>query len=459
MRREVCLVYLVFLICFVSKTAGAQTLNGPLRVDRSNPLYFTEDSGRAIYLTGSHNWYNLQDGGPVGSPLRTFDYTSYVNLMQLLHQNFMRLWMYEGYENVHPAPYYFEPLPWKRSTTPGSLDGGDKFDLTKFNQTYFDRLRCRVIDAGNHGIYVSVMLFQGWSIGKNAWPGHPFNFRNNINGINGDLSGNGTGYGTHSLQSSQIVALQESYVKKVIDTVNDQDNVLYEISNEEPSRDSIDWQYHMIDFIHNYEKTKLKQHPVGMTAVRHGKSNDYLYAGNAEWISPATIGSKDYEINPPVADGRKVVLLDSDHLNPSHTRNATWVWKSFLRGYNPLLMDNLSTTETGEVAARNASGYTAIYARKMNIGTMVPSSRSSDCSTTYCLRNAGREYLIYQPASGSFTVKLIAGDYYYEWFNPVSGTIAEAGNLTTETGNRSFTPPFSGDAVFYLKNNKISSEH
>jgi hypothetical protein len=34
------------------------------------------------------------------------------------------------------------------------------------------------------------------------------------------------------------VAIQEAYVKKVIDTVNDLDNVLYEISNE--SRGSSD---------------------------------------------------------------------------------------------------------------------------------------------------------------------------------------------------------------------------
>ena len=34
----------------------------------------------------------------------------------------------------------------------------------EFNQEYFDRLRSRVIAAGECGIYVSVMLFQGWSI-------------------------------------------------------------------------------------------------------------------------------------------------------------------------------------------------------------------------------------------------------------------------------------------------------
>ncbi len=39
---------------------------------------------------------------------------------------------------------------------------------------------------------------------------------------------------------------------KVIDTVNDLDNVLYETVNEGDGT-SVDWQYHMIDFIKSYE--------------------------------------------------------------------------------------------------------------------------------------------------------------------------------------------------------------
>src|SRR5574341_1523399 len=36
---------------------------GPLRVNPANPRYFTDGSGRAILLVGSHAWYNLQDSG------------------------------------------------------------------------------------------------------------------------------------------------------------------------------------------------------------------------------------------------------------------------------------------------------------------------------------------------------------------------------------------------------------
>src|SRR5262245_14572392 len=46
----------------VSGTAlAAAPATGPLRVSTVNPRYFTDGSGKAIFLTGSHTWGNLQD--------------------------------------------------------------------------------------------------------------------------------------------------------------------------------------------------------------------------------------------------------------------------------------------------------------------------------------------------------------------------------------------------------------
>src|SRR4051812_41016576 len=38
-------------------------ITAPLRALSTNPHYFTDGSGKAIYLTGSHTWNNLQDWG------------------------------------------------------------------------------------------------------------------------------------------------------------------------------------------------------------------------------------------------------------------------------------------------------------------------------------------------------------------------------------------------------------
>lgn len=100
------------------------------------------------------------------------------------------------------------------------------------------------------------MLFNGFSTDEkgagsgNPWPGHPMHSSNNINGINGDTNRDGYGTETHQNSIAAVTALQEAYVKKVIDTVNDLDNVLYEICNECDSG-STKWQKRMIDYIHS----------------------------------------------------------------------------------------------------------------------------------------------------------------------------------------------------------------
>jgi len=129
-----------------------------------------------------------------------------------------------------------------------------------------------------------------------------------------------------------------------------------------------------------------------------------------------------------------------------------WIWKCFTRGHNIMLMDTLTATYNGVdmVVARRVLGDTQNYAKKINLAAMTPSDSSYHCSTTYCLRNPGQEYLIYQPNSGAFTVNLAAGTYDYEWFNPKTGTLVQTGTITASTGNRSFIPPFSDDALLYL---------
>jgi len=447
-----------FLAC-TDSYAGQARMRGPLRVHPDNPRYFTDDSGRAIYLTGSHNWANLVDIGPTDPPPR-FDFNKYLNWMQKLNHNFIRMWTWEpvtwntkaNRENkLHTAA----PQPWARTGPGRALDGKPKFDLKSFNPEYFSRLRRRISAARDRGIYVSVMLFEGWAMqfSSGAWQGHPFHPQNNINGIDGDQNKDGKGLEIYTLINPAITALQEEYVRKVINTVNDLDNVLYEISNENHPP-STKWQYHMIRYIKNYEKSKPKQHPVGMTFQYRGGKNKTLFNSPADWISPNPEGG--YRDNPPAADGRKVVLNDTDHLW-GIGGNQAWVWKSFLRGYNPLFMDPYDGVVLGKHfdpkwdPIRRSLGYTRSYAEKMNLAKMVP--RNDLASTKYCLANPGGEYLVYKPQSDkpSVTVKLTAGTYKYEWFNPGSGRVTSTGTIKAKPGDNAFHCPFKSDAVLYIK--------
>jgi hypothetical protein len=435
--------------------------SGPLRKLSSNGRYFSDGSGKAVYLTGSHSWDTFQRWLTTSNPAQYFD------LLQANNHNFMRFWVADtAWSPITNAPV--EPQPYVRTGPGTAADGGLKFNLNQLNQNYFNQLRSTVIAARDRGIYVSVMLFNSWGIGRygpphDTWPYHPFRSVNNVNGINGDPNGDNVGYEYHTNQIPSIVALQQTYVKKVIDTVNDLDNVLYEICNEDDVTASRDWQYDLITFVRNYEASKSKQHPVGMTEISNlGPAiNSWLTDSSADWISPGAQNwdsvSDPYNVNPPDADSAKVSLLDTDHLFYNNFKNdaglvRAWVWKSFARGHNPLLMEDLESA-AGWIAGRSAMGQTRSYANRINLASMTPQDGLS--STGYCLANAGSEYIAYQPGSAAFSVFLSAGTYSVEWFNTVNGTTSTSSNVTVSTGWRSFTPPFA-EAALYLKATAIS---
>ncbi len=445
-------------------------VKGPLRVHPTNPRYFTDGtrladgSLKAVYLTGSHTWNNLQDMSETDPPAR-FDFSAYLDFLVRHNHNFIRLWRWElvswdtkaNREKV-PRHLVCAPHPWARTGPGAALDGKPKFNLERFDEAYFDRLRERVTAAGARGIYVSIMLFEGWGVQSipRGWQGHPFHPANNVNGIDGDANNDGKGVEIHTLANPAITRLQEAYVRKVIDTVNNLHNILYEISNENHSP-STEWQYYFIRYIRQCEKSKPQQHPVGMTFQYQGGRNAALLASPADWISPnpEAEGGFDYRNNPPPADGRKVILSDTDHLW-GIGGNAAWVWKAFTRGQNPLFMDPYDASVLGPSTdarweeIRQAMGQTRRLAERLNLAAMTP--HNGLASTGYCLADPAAAYVVYLPTGGEVTVDLTAasGTLAAEWLNPRTGAASNAGTVPAGA-KRDFRAPGEGDRVLLLE--------
>jgi hypothetical protein len=427
-----------------------------------NPNYFTDGSRQAVYLTGSHTWNNLVEMSGL-SEADTFDYGAWLDFMKKYDHNFMRLWAWElmswntgGNREEIPKVHRVFPHPWNR-TGPGlASDSLPKFNLEQFNEEYFRRLRERVERAAQKDIYVAIMLFEGWGIqfSPGAWPHHPFFPENNINNLGLDSAVTQTGLEIHELIHPQVLAIQEAYVKKVVETVNNLDNVLYEISNENHPP-STKWQYHMIRFIKDCEKQMPKQHPVGMTFQYKGGRNEDLFNSPADWISPNPEGG--YRDDPPANKNHQVIINDTDHLW-GLGGNRKWIWKSFLRGMNVLFMDpydgkilKLPYDQAWADTIRINLGYTRRYANKMNLIRMKPENDLS--STGYCLSDRVEEFLVYLPGSKEAVIDLSGnpGEFSVEWFEPATGT-TEAGSSITGGNRITLTSPFTTeDALIYLK--------
>ena len=303
---------------------------GPLRVHPANPRYFADADGQPVLLVGSHTWNSLVDMDRADPPA-AFDFAAYLDFLTRHGHNFIRLWAWDsaawdsrangtlGKDFVH----HCAPLAWARTGPGQALDGKPKFDLTQFAPEYFARLRSRVAAARDRGIYVSVMLFEGWGLMHGnrrkgtgdgwAWLSHPFHPGNNRNGIDGGRAGDPLAGDVHSLAHPEVNALQAAYIRKVVDTVNDLDNVLYEVINEGGQKE---WDWWVVDQLHAYERTKPRQHPVGLTG--HGAEDlASLLASPADWVSP---GSEDgFRDLPPAWDGQAKVSLLRLVLNGGYT--------------------------------------------------------------------------------------------------------------------------------------------
>jgi hypothetical protein len=243
----------------------------------------------------------------------------------------------------------------------------------------------------------------------------------------------------------------------------------------------------VIDTVKRHEREMgYDRHPMGMTmqfpVPEQTRVNEPLLASRAEWISPGyddevfaggghpmAPGSPQsrWLEDPPAADGRKVVISDTDHYAPGRG-DALWAWKSFLRGHHPILMDfgiiggvNPPDPSAGGPMshaafepARCAMGDTLRFAERMNLIQMEP--RDDLSSTGFALADPGQEYLVLQPsaAADSFTVLLDPGTYAAEWFSVEGRQTVPGDAITVErSAATSFSPPsqLSGPTVLYLK--------
>jgi len=453
----------VMACCVMAADEGTdRSTCGPLRVHPDNPRYFADAAGRAVCLAGFHTWNNLQDMG-TSDPPTPFDYAAYLTVLEECNCNFMRMWRWESPKYRYPSDmypsnkvyHYSAPQPWQRTGPGEAADGKPRFDLTRLDETYFARLRERVEQAAERGIYVSVMLFEGHCVqfAEEVWEFHPFAGANNVNGIEGDADGDGRGLEFYTLDVPEVTRLQEAYVRKVIDTVGDLDNVLYEICNEAGSY-STEWQYHMIRFVKECEAGKPAQHPVGMTFQYRGGSNADLFASPADWISPNPDGG--YRDDPAAADGAKVILSDTDHLW-GVGGNRAWIWQTVTQGMHPLFMDPYGEADTLFRGLkedqlwdiRRNLGYALAMVEGMDLAAATP--RGDLASTGYCLAEPGRAYLVYAPEGGEVTVDLsgMAGPARVKWVNPADGQTMDGESVPGGAARR-FAAPFAGDAVLYV---------
>jgi len=478
------------LLLLLAPCARPQTMSridGPLVASR-NPNYFRDAKGNVLILNGSQTWNTLQDWGSDGSP-QVLDFPAFIRFLAGHGHNFTLLWRVEmpkfcslPVTQSSPPDITVSPQPWLRTGPGKATDGGLKFDLTRFDQSYFDRLRSRTQALSKAGIYAGIYLFTGefLNLFRCASDGYPFTGANNINGIDDGYTEGPKGTSSITMTApNAITRFQDAYVEKVIDTLNDLPNVLWIVSEEAPDN-STWWNSHQIAHVRMYESQKRFQHPIGYAGlIPNTKATDRtIYDSDADWVAPGV------RISPArsCGDGHpacKVDVNDSDHSywemwKETPQQNRNYAWENFTSGNQVLFMDpylvyyprqdrNLCGSPIHGICTslddrwenfRNNLGYILKYSRKLNLARVTPHRSLS--STGDCLAQTsatGAEYLVYAPSGSSFTVDLTAmpkdRKLAVEWFNPSTGAVIVKDPVHSGLSLR-FTSPFIGDAVLYL---------
>jgi len=277
----------------------------PLSLHPENPHYFLFREKPAI-LIGSTEHY--------GAVMNLdFDYVTYLTEIASSGLNVTRTFSGVYVEpaeafgikknTMAPAPEKYI-CPWPRSSEPGYANGGNKFDLSKWDDAYFSRLKDFVTAAGKRNIVVELDLFSNF-YDTIQWKLSPLNMRNNINGI-GNIQDQKE---ILSLRHPEIIDIQEKMVRKIISELKDFDNLYYEICNEPYFGDTLalkEWEKHMTGIVVEAEKDFSSKHLISNNIANFYRlvsdPRDGVSIYNFHYARPPVTVAKNYHLNKVIGD-------------------------------------------------------------------------------------------------------------------------------------------------------------
>ena len=315
--------FFIILTVLTFSCGRSPRMNNPLSLHPKNTHYFLY-RGKPLILIGSTEHY--------GAVMNLgFDYVKYLNEIASSGLNVTRTFSGVYVEpqgafgivqnTLAPAPGRYI-CPWPRSSEPGYANGGNKFDLSKWDENYFSRLKNFVGEAQKRNIIVELDLFSNYYEPK-QWKMSPLYIGNNVNGIGNIRDQNEI----LSLRHPEILDIQEKMVRKIMTELKDFDNLYYEVCNEPYFGDTLalqEWEKHMTGIVIDAQKAFSQKH-----LISNNIANNYrLVPGNREGVSiynfhyarpPVTV-AMNYHHNRVIGDNE----TGFDGIGNSKYRSEAW---------------------------------------------------------------------------------------------------------------------------------------
>ncbi|GAB4245507.1 MAG: hypothetical protein Kow00109_21520 [Acidobacteriota bacterium] len=475
---------LCILACLHFGAAKAQ----PVRPLPENPRYLEFRGRPCLVVTAAEHYGAVLN--------QDFDYVRYLDTLAADGMNYTRIFTGAyvegpgsfGIQNNSLAPQSGRFLaPWARSSTPGYRAGGNKFDLERWDERYFERLHDFVTKAAERGILVEVTLFS--SLYGPNWQLSPLHPANNVNGTP-DL----THRQVHTLDNQGLLEHQLALVEKIVTELNVHDNVIFEVQNE-PYADrpltigpinpfllnwrevwqnrvdladeaSLAWQRRIVDAIVATEAALPKRHLVAQNFCNFGWPLEGVHPQvailNFHYASPQAILTN--------YGWRKVVSYDETGFLGSDIapyRRQAWRFVSSGGGiFNHLDYSFYPGAEdgTGENRAPGSGGpelrrqlkALADFIGELPFWRMTPFTRfitHAPGIQVTAMGAPGEAYVAYLEGTGPVELMLETppGEYRLEFLNPVTGERGETVRLAVQARRTTWrTPAFEGELAVRL---------
>ncbi len=447
---------------------AAAAHGAPISLDPENPRYFLFREKPVLLITSGEHY---------GAVLNLdFDYSKYLDALAAGGMNLTRTFsgvyveppgaFHIAQNTLSPDPERFLS-PWVRSDETGYANGGNKFDLMRWNPAYFERLRDFVSQASERGIVVEFTLF--CPMYEDAqWLLSPMNTVNNVNGFGAigrndvyDLTKNG-----------DLGNIQEALVRKIIGELADADNVYYEICNEPYFGGvTLEWQRRIAAVISETEQNLPLHHLISQNIANGSQKIDnpipQVSVFNFHYANPPSAIAQNESLKKPIAENETGFKgTDDDY----YRREA---WEFIMAG--GAAFNNLDYSFTikhedgsfkfppsqpggGGAALRKELKVLGDFVRSFEFVKMKPSPEvfhGTLPENCHCriLAETGRQYAIYLNGSAPqpLELELPAGRYSVEWIHAMTGIPTEGARTMQHTGPVCAIPTPGGSGEFALK--------
>lgn len=425
------------LLTMILTLASSVMAEEPLKLHPENPHYFLFRDKPELLITSAEHY-----GAVLNSE---FDFRKYFDALAADGLNMTRIFpgCYvepQGAFNIERntlAPASGKLLcPWARSGEAGYVHGGNKFDLTKWDETFFARLRDCVAAAGKKGIVVEVNLFTPMYEDP-QWNYSPMKASNNVNGI-----GKVGKHEVHTLDKEPaLLAVQEEMTRKIVRELNGFDNLFYEIMNE-PYFGGVtrEWHDRITDVILATEKDLPNKHLISWNVANDTAKVEKPHPGisifNFHYAQTSAV-TDNYALNKPLG------MNETGFKGTGDEYYRIQAWEFMLSGgslYNHLDYSFCVGHEDGTfpvkdptpggggMAFRKQMRSMGEFLRKFDFLRLKPDrsfvkGELAKSGAFTSMAEAGKQYAVYQKSGGGAALELDLpnGNYAGEWLDALSG--------------------------------------